>query len=205
MSQRGTSRYSHRMTLEQQLRDGAWSTEPVSATLDGGSLRVEAHAKSDAWQTTSYGFVRDDAHALLTPFGEREAIEVSFVLDYDQAYDQAGIMIRVDAQNWIKAGVEISDGAPQVGAVVTRGKSDWSTAPVPEWIGREVTIRASRDGDAVTVRARVENEPWRLVRLAPLDPGATAQAGLYCCAPSRAGLVVTFTGHRRGAPDLSLH
>lgn len=193
------------MTLEQLVHDGTWSTDPVSATIDGDVLRVEAQAKSDAWQVTSYDMVHDSAHALLTPFGKQESIEVSFMLDYDQAYDQAGIMIRVDAHTWIKAGVEMSDGAPQVGAVVTHGKSDWSTAPVPEWIGREVTIRASRDGDAVTIRARVEDEPWRLVRLAPFDPGAQAQAGPYCCAPSRGGLVVTFTGHRRGEPDASLH
>src|SRR5690606_41566187 len=44
--------------------------------------------------------------------------------------------------------------------------SDWSVAPVPGWAGRLVTVRASRAGDAVTVRARVDDEPFRLVRVA---------------------------------------
>lgn len=184
---------------------GAWTTPPVRVWPDGDRLMVEADEGSDAWRHTSYGFVHDDAHALLAPLSESEAVEVSFVLDFDRQFDQAGVMIRVDDATWIKAGVEVSDGSPQVGAVVTRGASDWSVAPVPDWAGREVTIRASRDGDAVTVRARAGDEPWRLVRVAPLDPEADARAGLYCCAPSRAGLVVTFTGHRRTESDASLH
>ncbi|GIG53885.1 DUF1349 domain-containing protein [Demequina activiva] len=193
------------MSLEELLRDGAWTTEPVRAAIDDGVLRVEAREGSDAWRVTSYDFIHDDAHALLAPLAAREAVEVSFLLDYSEQFDQAGVMIRVDERTWIKAGVEVSDGAPQVGAVVTRGVSDWSVAPVPEWVGREVTVRASRAGDAVTVRARVEDEPWRLVRVAPLDPTADARAGLFCCAPSRSGLTVTFTDHRRGEADGSLH
>ena len=193
------------MSLEELLRDGAWTTEPVAAELEGQVLRVEAREGSDAWRVTSYDFIHDNAHALLAPLGPREAVEVSFVLDYAEQFDQAGVMIRVDERTWIKAGVEVSDGAPQVGAVVTREVSDWSVAPVPEWEGRQVTVRASRDGDAVTIRARVDEEPWRLVRVAPLDPAADAQAGLFCCAPTRSGLTVTFTAHRRGEPDGSLH
>ncbi|MFW2512412.1 DUF1349 domain-containing protein [Demequina sp. SO4-13] len=192
--------------LQELVRTGAWTTEPMRAEWGAdGELLVEAREESDAWRETSYGFVHDSAHALLSPFGAREAVEVTFVLDYDQQFDQAGVMIRVDESTWIKAGVEVSDGAAQVGAVVTHGVSDWSVAPVPEWMGREVTVRASRDGGAVTIRARVDDEPWRLVRVAPLSPTADARAGLFCCAPTRAGLVVRFVAHRRGEVDAALH
>ncbi len=59
--------------------------------------------------------------------------------------------MRLDERTWIKAGIEYCDGALQLGAVVTAGASGWSSAPVP-WHGREMTLRASRSGDAVTVR-----------------------------------------------------
>ena len=107
---------------------------------------------------------------------------VSFRLDYTEQFDQAGLFLRVDEHEWVKAGVEISDGVAQLGAVVTHRTSDWSVAPVPEWVGRVVTVRASRSGDAVTVRARVDDEPLRLVRLAWLDPAARVSAGLLCAA-----------------------
>ncbi|WP_084104688.1 DUF1349 domain-containing protein [Demequina sp. NBRC 110056] len=193
------------MDLATLLEAGTWAAAPVSARMAGGRLEVEAREGSDAWRTTSYGFIHDDAHALLAPLGSSEAIEVTFLLDYAEQFDQAGVMIRIDESTWIKAGVEVSDGVAQVGAVVTHGVSDWSVAPVPEWVGREVTVRASRAGDAVTIRARVDDEPWRLVRVAPLAPEAVAAAGPFCCAPTRSGLVVTFTGHRRTEADASLH
>jgi regulation of enolase protein 1 (concanavalin A-like superfamily) len=193
------------MGLGELLENGRWTTPPVSAAMEGEVLRVEAALGSDAWRTTSYGFVHDSEHALLEPFGAEEALEVSFVLDLTAQFDQAGVFLRVSDTEWIKAGVELSDGVPQVGAVVTHGRSDWSVAPVPEWLGRVVTIRASRAGDAVTIRARVDHEPFRLVRVAHLAPEAEVSAGLFCCAPTRAGFQVAFTAYARTPADASLH
>jgi uncharacterized protein len=187
-------------------KSGAWTALPAAAEEEtDGRLLVTAAEGSDAWRHTGYGFVHEDEHALLESWDAGRAVEVSFVAAFEARFDQAGLMIRVDAEHWIKAGVEFADGVPQLGAVVTDGRSDWSAAPVPEWAGREVTVRAARMGDAVVVRARVEEEPWRLVRLAPLDPDAVAKAGPYCCAPSRAGLTVAFTAWRHTEPDSRLH
>jgi regulation of enolase protein 1 (concanavalin A-like superfamily) len=191
--------------IEVPWKSGAWTTLPAAAEETGGRLLVTAAEGSDAWRHTGYGFVHDDEHALLEDWDRGQAVEVSFAAAFESQFDQAGLMIRVDDEHWIKAGVEFADGAPQLGAVVTAGKSDWSVAPVPEWAGEEVTIRASRLGDAVVVRARAGEEPWRLVRLAPLDPDAEVQAGPYCCAPSRAGLTVAFTAWRLTDPDEGLH
>ncbi len=191
--------------IEVPWKSGAWTTLPVAAEEAGGRLLVTAAEGSDAWRHTGYGFVHDDEHALLEDWDRGQAVEVSFVAAFEAQFDQAGLMIRVDDEHWIKAGVEFADGALQLGAVVTAGKSDWSVAPVPEWAGEEITIRASRLDDAVVIRARVGEEPWRLVRLAPLDPDAEAQAGPYCCAPSRADLTVAFTAWRLTEPDAGLH
>ena len=182
---------------------GTWTTPPVAATEDGTDLLVTAAEGSDAWRHTSYGFVHDDAHALLAPLDG--AVEVTVDADFDQQFDQAGLMLRAGAETWLKAGVEFSDGSPQLGAVVTLGHSDWSVAPVPDWAGRRVTVRASRAGDAVTVRARVDDEPFRLVRVAWFPPDAEVQAGPYCCAPTRAGLVVRFRRWTTGPADAALH
>ncbi|MFI2609475.1 DUF1349 domain-containing protein [Kitasatospora sp. NPDC018616] len=184
---------------------GSWLNEPERVRTDGTDLLVTTRPRSDFWRTTSYGFVRDDGHALLTGFPPGSATEITFVADFTALYDQAGLLIRVDPRTWIKAGVEMSDGLPHLGAVVTRGVSDWSLAPVPDWHGRAVTVRASRTGDAVTIRARCEDAPWRLVRLAPLAPEADATAGPFCCSPERAGLQVRFTRFAQGPADPALH
>ncbi len=187
------------------LRRGHWTHEPSAVAVEDDRLVVTAEEGSDAWRHTSYGFIHDSEHALIEALGNSEAVEVSFMLDYAEQFDQAGIFLRASETEWIKAGVEAADGAPQLGAVVTHGTSDWSAAPVPEWTSRIVTIRASRDGDAVTIRARVEAEPWRLVRLAHLAPDVFVEAGIFCAAPTRSGLRVMFTDYRRGPADDSLH
>jgi len=184
---------------------GRWRNPPPSAREDGQGLVVTAAEGSDLWRTTAYGFVRDSGHGLLEPLGDGRAVEVGFVLDYDQLYDQAGVLLHVDEQTWVKCGVEVSDGVPQLGAVVTHGASDWSVAPVPSWAGRTVVVRASRSGDAVTLRARTDGEPWRMVRLAPLPVGVDVLAGPFCCAPTRAGLEVRFSSWVETAADAGLH
>ncbi|MFZ3417784.1 DUF1349 domain-containing protein [Arthrobacter sp. 3Tela_A] len=194
--------------IEESLIDwdrGTWRNPPVRAVADGNSLQVAAAGQSDAWRHTSYGFVHDSAHALLAPLGAEGAMEVSFLLDYSEQFDQAGIFLYVSEPVWIKAGVEVSDGMPQVGAVVTHEVSDWSVAPVPEWIGQEITVRLSRAGDAVTIRARAGDEPFRLIRVAPLSKTASAQAGPFCASPTRDGLTVTFTRWVGTEADPSLH
>ncbi|QLD11813.1 DUF1349 domain-containing protein [Microbacterium oleivorans] len=184
---------------------GSWTNEPERVERDGDVLLVTAREGSDAWRVTSYGFVHDDEHALLAPMAPGTAVEVAFVLDFSAQFDQAGVFLRVDAETWMKAGIEHSDGADSLGAVVTRGMSDWSLSPVSDWTGRTVTVRASRSGDAVTIRARVDDGDWRLVRVAPLDPAATVTAGPFCCAPTRAGLTVRFVSWRSVPADASLH
>ena len=184
--------------------EGGWTREPVSVNEQGATLAVEAAAESDWWRTTAYGFIHDDGHALVKEFPNESAVEVSFILNYTQQFDQAGIFITSDSKNWIKAGVEYCDGFPQVGAVVTQINSDWSVAPVPEWMNKEVTIRVSRSGDAVTMRAGI-NGDLRLVRVAPLDPSLSWSAGPMFCAPTRAGLIVSFTKWAQGEVDSELH
>ena len=185
--------------------DGSWTNEPADVTTDADGLHVTARRGSDAWRLTSYGFVHSTEHALLTKLGPESALEVQFRLDFTDQFDQAGIFVKVDDESWIKAGVELSDGEESLGAVVTRGHSDWSLSPVPNWAGRLVTVRGSWSGNALTVRARVDDEPWRLVRVAPLDAVAPVTAGPYCCAPTRAGLTVHFTSWRTTPPDTKLH
>ena len=184
---------------------GRWTHEPVAAEPDGDALLVTAAEGSDAWRSTAYGFVHDTEHALLAPLEAGSAMEVVFTGPFEGEFDQAGMFVRVDDETWIKAGVEFADGDLQLGAVVTHRFSDWSVAPVPQWSDGPITVRVSRAGDAVTVRARAGDEPFRLVRLAWLAPDARAEAGPFLCAPSRAGLTVRFASWTTGPADDSLH
>lgn len=191
--------------------DAHWTREPLAQRLDGERLTVEAAEGSDWWHDTAYGFRHDDGHALLHPWAPGTAVEVAFALHgFTEQFDQAGLFIAVDGATWLKAGVEFADGHPQLGAVVTVGASDWSTGRLDEASGRAVRVRASRIADAVVIRARTEDADgenpgdWRLVRVARF-PHTDARIGPMVCAPTRAGLAVTFTDWRETAEDAALH
>jgi regulation of enolase protein 1 (concanavalin A-like superfamily) len=183
---------------------GTWTRQPASVSELDGLLKFESIEASDWWRITSYGFIHNDGHALVTDFPNESAMEVSFILDYTEQFDQCGIFLTADDENWIKAGVEFCDGYPQVGAVVTRTTSDWSSARIAQWVGKEVTVRASRSGDAVTIRAGIGGD-LQLVRVAPLTSTLTWKAGPMACAPTRAGLVTTITSWSIGDKDQELH
>lgn len=185
--------------------DGRWTHRPAATVERDGDLVVTAVEGSDAWRITSYGFVHDSEHALLISFPDGSAMEVEFTAAFAQQFDQAGVFVRVGADRWIKAGVEFADGRCQLGAVVTDGMSDWSLAPVPDWIARRVTVRVSRDGTAITVRAGLTGGELQLVRVVPFAAELDAQAGPLVCAPTRAGLEVPLHSWRRTEPDADLH
>jgi regulation of enolase protein 1 (concanavalin A-like superfamily) len=183
---------------------GVWLNPPVKAVHENSQLKVTTVHESDFWRNTSYGFVHDSGHALLTDFPAHSSMEVTFILDYSGQFDQAGIIVYGDSHHWIKAGVESADGFPQVGAVVTSINSDWSLAPVPTWMGKQVTVRASRTNDALTIRARC-GEDDQLIRLAPIDASLPMSAGPHCASPVSRSLEITFTHWTHGDADFTLH
>jgi len=180
----------------------------VSTRQEGDGLVVGAAEGSDYWRTTHYGFIHDDGHGLLVEWPADAAVEVTFDASALTAlYDQAGLLLWVDDEHWVKAGLEVSDGVLHLGAVVTNEMSDWSMAPVPEWAGQLVTIRASRSGelgDDITLRARTATSGWRTSRVAPF-PAAAASAGPMVCAPTRGDLEVRFTSWVLAPADDDLH
>lgn len=188
-------------------RAGEWSRPPQRVEeLPDDTLRVVAVGGSDAWLDTYYGFTRDSAHALLVPAKKSAAYEVEFRAAFTRGYDQAGLMIVRDARHWIKAGIELTDGVPHAGAVVTAAAgSDWSLGPMPAWAGSPVAVRASLDRGAVIIRASCERGPWQLLRVAPLPSGGALRIGPYLCAPEGDGLEVTFTAFTEGPADPTLH
>jgi regulation of enolase protein 1 (concanavalin A-like superfamily) len=189
---------------EIEWSQGHWLNQPLNVLQEGSELKVSTVHESDFWRNTSYGFVHDSGHALLTDFPANSSMEVTFLLDYVGQFDQAGIIVHSDSQHWIKAGVESADGRPQVGAVVTSINSDWSLAPVPQWFGKQVTVRASRTTDALTIRARCGDDD-QLIRLAPIDASLSWRGGPHCASPISESLEITFTRWTHGEADLTLH
>lgn len=167
-----------------------WVNEPRSWS-DQGGLTVTADPDTDFWRTTHYGYDRDSGHVLGVPVAGDFTLVTSFTADYAAQYDQAGVALRVDERNWVKAGVELVDGEFQISTVVTRDFSDWSVLGVGQ-VDR-VSIAAVREGDTVTVSYGLgDAEPATMLRLAYFPPGVSTLAGVMTAAPTGPGFTTRF-------------
>jgi regulation of enolase protein 1 (concanavalin A-like superfamily) len=158
-------------------------------------MRLVAGAGTDFWRGTHYGYERDDGHVLGRPLRGDFKMTATFRADYRDRYDQAGLMVRIDQRNWIKAGVEL-DGQLVLSTVVTREVSDWSVLPLPDAADAAITLELERTGDTVMVRYRTGARPATLVRLAYLPPGEEVLAGPMSAAPDGSGFEARFTALR---------
>lgn len=177
------------------FEDMKWLNEPSRWKNSGDSLILETADATDFWRETHYGFTRDSGHFLYREVDGDFDATVTVFGDFTSLYDQAGLMIRFDEQTWLKAGVEYSDGALQLSAVITNGASDWSLKPLGA--GRdEVTLRLTRQANAIHVQYLERHGlvgQWASLRLGYLQMNGPCQVGLMACSPERGNLHIGFT------------
>ena len=190
--------------LTSDLNNAEWLNEPPSWTLQEGGLEMTTGLKTDFWQGTWYGFHRDDGHALLVPTEGDFTASVTFDCDYEHVYDQAGLMLRLDAERWIKLGIEYAEGAINFSIVVTNERSDWSVVARPAARGPQ-SVRITRKGDAALAQFLDGEAGWTLMRLCPFPGGARVMVGPMACSPERAGFVARFTAFDLGPALEGLH
>ncbi len=177
-----------------------WMNKPAQWGWTGDRLDVTTSANTDFWSRTFYGFTRASGHFLHRDTASDFSASVTVTADYQALYDQAGLMLWADPDNWLKAGIEYTDGAMHVSTVVTRdGYSDWSQQPIADSARDGIALRITRHAEALRVQYRLPGEAWRMIRLAMLPMGETVQIGMMCCTPERAGLEVRFENFEVGA------
>lgn len=169
-----------------------WMNEPSFWQVSEFGLKISADPKTDFWQKTHYGFVRDSGHFYYRWITGSFTAKVKISGQYRHLYDQAGLMIRQDEQNWIKTGIEYVHGQQQVSAVVTRGFSDWSVAPYLD-NPSSIWIRVKREGDFVEISYSTEDDGYQLLRLAYMKPSDRVMLGFMAAAPDGEGFDVVFS------------
>jgi uncharacterized protein len=178
--------------------DGVWLNEPKRWSAQDDSLQIVTDKATDFWRETHYGFCRDSGHFLGFPTAGAFTAELRVRADFQTLYDQAGIMVRIDEQRWVKAGIEFSDGRAMLASVLTDAQSDWATAPFEHDAG-EFWVRATVANGVLRLQASADGKLWPLMRLAPF-PKASYLVGPMACTPERAGLKVVFSRFRLTPP-----
>ncbi|WP_082893933.1 DUF1349 domain-containing protein [Pseudomonas marginalis] len=110
----------------------------------------------------------------------------------DRTFDQAGIMVRLNEETWVKAGIEFNDGNPMISSVLTRCLSDWAPSGFSGDPG-DFWLRITISGGVLRLQYSTDGTTWPLLRLAPFPHAESYQVGPICCTPQRQGLKVRFS------------
>ncbi len=168
-----------------------WLNEPASWQRAGDLLKVSVDPGTDFWRETGYGYIHDNGHIYGEVITGDLDVSVRVRADFTSPFDQAGVIFQIDEATWLKTGLEQFEGRPRLSTVLTLGQSSWTVSDLPEGV-EEVTLRASRRGDAVEIRYSVDGGTAELAALVYLPPGGGVLAGIMCAAPEGQGFTVTF-------------
>lgn len=185
----------------QSLEKMTWFNEPESWEIKGESLSMFVTPQSDYWRISHYGFTVDDAPFYYTTYGGEFEVKAKITGDYKVRFDQAGIMLRIDHENYIKAGIEYVDGKFNLSTVVTHKTSDWSVITLDKAVPY-IWIKAVRRLDAVEIFYSYDDKEYILMRNAWLQDNTPVQVGLMAASPDGKGFKATFENFKvKHLPD----
>jgi regulation of enolase protein 1 (concanavalin A-like superfamily) len=176
-----------------------WFCEPPHWNEQGDTLSVTTAPKTDFWRKTHSGYITDNGHFYYQQVSGDFSAEVKVSGQYNALYDQAGLMLRIDSETWIKCGIEYLEGVQHASTVVTRDFSDWSVVTLPQ-NPPSLWLRLTRTGDTIEIHFSLDGSQYTMLRQAYLPPVEMISVGMMCCAPIGDGFTVVFEGYRLNRP-----
>ena len=174
-----------------------WTREPEAFKNDNGKIEIITKPNTDLWQRTYYHFQNDNA-----PVYQMETDEkyFSFVVktefeDSHQRFDQCGIVLYLDSENWLKASIEYeNDSFQHLGSVVTNhGYSDWATTVIDASV-KIMWYRLSRREDDYCIECSKDGIHFEQMRVCHLHEGnGRIQFGIYACSPESSSFKAVFS------------
>lgn len=161
-----------------------WLNEPPKYSFSEG-LIIQTKPHTDFWQRTHYGFRRDDGHCYLTEMTGDFSFMAHLTFDSKMLYDQCGIILRTDDNNWVKASVEYeNEHISRLGSVVTNlGYSDWATTDISTEVN-SMWYKFNKKGQDVLIESSADGLKWKQMRILHLHKDSKkVKVGIYACRP----------------------
>ena len=177
--------------MAQSLEKMQWFNEPESWKIEEGTLYMDVTPQSDYWRISHYGFTVDDAPFLYTLRGGEFEVKVKVSGEYKTRFDQAGLMIRIDEENYLKTGIEYVDGKYNLSTVVTHHTSDWSVIQLDKPIPY-IWIKAVRRLDAVEIFYSFDDKEYVMMRNCWIQDNKPVMVGLMAASPDGNGFQAKF-------------
>ena len=173
-----------------------WTRPPRDFTITPEEIRITTEPGTDLWQRTYYGFQNDNSPVLQLETDEtRFSFTVRTDFDSKHRFDQCGVAIYLDSENWLKASIEYENEEYQrLGSVVTNlGYSDWATSDIPASV-RSMWYRLSRREADYCIECSTDGVHFQQMRICHLHAGAgTIRFGVYACSPENSSFEAVFS------------
>lgn len=193
-----------------ELSSGQWLNPPKSYYIGDNLVEIVTEPKTDFWQRSYYGFRNENAPALLFDSDQNFTFRAKAQFDYKKQFDQCGLIIFIDYENWFKASIEYeNEQYSRLGSVVTnQGYSDWATNDIETHTS--IWYRLSRRGADFLVESSFDGDDFRQMRIfhlhnlgettvemgkktPPKPAKKSLQFGIYACSPDNSSFKAVFS------------
>lgn len=179
------------------LNDFKWIREPKSYKVYDDKIEIVTKPHTDLWQRTYYHFQNDNAPVLQIETDEKY---FSFIVktDFKESYhrfDQCGIVMYLDSENWLKGSIEYeNDEFQHLGSVVTNhGYSDWATTAIDASV-KSMWYRLSRREDDYCIECSYDGVTFSQMRVCHMYKGnERVSFGIYACSPEDSSFKAVFS------------
>ena len=179
-----------------------WTREPKKHYISENRIEIITEPHTDLWQRTYYHFRNDNAPLLQTSTREK-FFSFTVKTDFSESchrFDQCGVVIYLNSENWIKASVEYENADFQhLGSVVTNhGYSDWATTEIPSGI-KTMWYRLSRRKDDFCIENSRDGKTFHQMRICHFcEAQDEINFGIYACSPEDSSFKAVFTDFALG-------
>ncbi|WP_341282712.1 DUF1349 domain-containing protein [Paenibacillus sp. FSL H8-0537] len=182
--------------MKYELQRTFWLHEPKKYVVEPHKVTITTEPGTDFWQRTYYGFQNDSAPALLLKTAEPYfSFVVKTEFDSKHRYDQCGVILYQNSENWFKASIEFeNDEYQRLGSVVTNhGFSDWATTDIPANV-KTMYYRLSRRESDYCIESSYDGISYKQMRIFHLfEGGDEIQFGIYACSPEQSSFKAVFS------------
>lgn len=178
------------------VKELKWTREPANYTISADEIEITTKPHTDLWQRTYYHFRNDNAPVLQMETQEKYfSFVVKTEFESKCRFDQCGIVMYLDSENWLKASIEYENERFQhLGSVVTNnGYSDWATTEIDANV-KSMWYRLSRREDDFCIECSEDGITFKQMRICHMwNAGGVIQFGIYACSPEDSSFQATFT------------
>lgn len=176
-----------------------WTRLPQSYKISGETIEMITKPYTDLWQRTYYHFRNDNAPVFQMQTEEKYfSFEVKTYFESRHRFDQCGVVVYLDSDNWLKCSVEYENQQFQhLGSVVTNFFfNDSATTEIDPSI-KTMWYRLSRREMDFRLECSTDGVTFRQMRICHLwEAEGPICFGIYGCSPENSSFRAVFSDMR---------